>query len=163
MKMVFNFTLFFLLTIICALHGCVDLNDAKPIFDLGIKFYNENNYDRAMECFRSDVTIRRYKPAESYYYMGNIYVEKNQLDEAIVAYEKSIGLKRKYSEAYYGLARAYSLKDMAPKAIENLGEAIDLKREWPIDLKRKWRDKARDDQAFSNIRDTTEFQRLLKK
>ncbi len=155
MKMVFNFTLFFLLTIICALYGCSDLNDNKAIFYSGIHFYNKNDYNRAMRCFRSSTTSRKYKPAESYYYMGNIYVEENQLDEAIVAYEKAIGLKRKYSEAYYGLARAYSLEDMAPKAIENLGEAIDLKR--------KWRDKARDDQAFSNIRDTREFQRLLKK
>jgi len=155
MKFIFKLKLFCLLIAVSTLYGCSDFKgDQAAIFRAGIKSYNEGNYDEAVKSFKNAIDFE-YKFVESYYYLGNAYVEKNQLDEAIVSYEKSIGLKRKYSKAYYGLARAYSLKGVAPKAIESLGKAIDLKR--------KWRDKAKDDQAFLSIRNTTEFQRLLKK
>ncbi len=152
MKIVFNPILSLSLIALCALASCFpDFNsESRAIFASGIAYYHEGKYDEAMNDFRSTI-LREYKPAESYYYVGNISVEKNQLEEAIAAYQKAIEFKRNYSEAYYGLARAYSLKGVAPKAIAVLGKAIDLKRHW--------RDIARDDPAFSNLRDTPEFQR----
>ena len=135
--------------------GCSDYHrGARASFDTGIKYYNEGDYDEAVICFSSAIR-REYKPAECYYYLGNIYAKENQQDEAIVAYEKAIGLKAKYSEAYYGLARSYSLKGAVSEAIQALEKAIDLKR--------KWRNRAKDDQAFLNIRDAAEFRRLLER
>ncbi len=152
--------LLILLAITWLLCGCLDFSGcsdyhrgARASFDRAIKHYNEGDYDEAVIYFSSAIR-REHKPAECYYYLGNIYAKKNQQDEAIVAYGKAIGLKARYSEAYYGLARSYSLKGAVSEAIQALEKAIDLKR--------RWRDKAKNDQAFSNIRDAAEFRRILR-
>jgi serine/threonine protein kinase/tetratricopeptide (TPR) repeat protein len=58
--------------------------------------------------------------------LGELYMLKGQLDEAIAAYERSLDLKADHYNSFYRLGLAYEQKGQADKAIANYKKYIDV-------------------------------------
>ncbi|MES2430395.1 MAG: tetratricopeptide repeat protein [Bacteroidota bacterium] len=65
--------------------------------------------------------------AKEWYDKGKTLGNSSKFSEAIIAYEKAIGLDKGYHEAYYSLGFVYNEKKEYAKAIENLEKVIELK------------------------------------
>lgn len=75
-------------------------------------------------------------------------------EEAISSYDKAIEIKSSDPSAYYNKACAYSLQKQIKLALENLQKAIQLNPE-------KYREMAKTDSDFDNIRHNPRFQALI--
>lgn len=62
--------------------------------------------------------------ASCYLFMGEAYVELNQLNEAIAAYQKAIDIEPSYREPYINLAKVYYQKKMYELAYAALVEGL---------------------------------------
>ena len=74
---------------------------------------------------------------------------------AIADYNEAIRLNPKFASAYYNKACAYSLQNNLELALSNLQKAIQLSPE-------RYRQLAKTDKDFSNIRREARFQKLLR-
>jgi tetratricopeptide (TPR) repeat protein len=61
-----------------------------------------------------------------YMNLGILFGQVNQLDNAIMAFNKAILIDNKYADAFYNRGYAYQIKGDHIKAIENFNEAINL-------------------------------------
>jgi len=114
-------------------------------------------YKRAIELNPND--------AEAHYFLGLTYYTKRALDDAIAELQTSLRLNpdnaknngrlRLTADAHYNLACAYSLKNEKAQAIRHLGQAIRLN---PGYIRG-----AQMDPDLSDIKDSKEFQTLVKK
>ncbi|MGK7933909.1 MAG: tetratricopeptide repeat protein [Microcystaceae cyanobacterium] len=80
---------------------------------------------------------------------GLILHSCNELEEAILSYDKAIEFKPDYHEAYYNKACVYALQNNVTLAVENLQRAINLNG--------KCREMANNDSDFDSIRDDEQF------
>jgi protein O-mannosyl-transferase len=62
--------------------------------------------------------------------LGNAFLKKGQLDEAIRQYREALHLKANYAEAYYNLGVAFDQTAQTDEAIRQYQEAIRLKPEY---------------------------------
>ena len=85
--------------------------------------------------------------------LGYTYLQQGKFNEAIAEYQKSIRINPNHAETHYNLARAYSLKGKKPLFIESLQKAISLDR--------RAIETAKMDSDFDNIRESSEFQKLI--
>ena len=85
---------------------------------------------------------------------GLDYQQQGQLEQAVVQYQQAIQLDPKNAKAHYRLACIYSLKNEQVQAIEWLQKAIAIDKSW-------WIEQGKTDSDFDNIRQSTEFQRLI--
>ena len=85
---------------------------------------------------------------------GLDYQQQGQLEQAVVQYQHAIQLDPKHADAHYNLACVYSLKNERVRAIEWLQKAIAIDKSW-------WIEQGKTDSDFDNIRQSTEFQRLI--
>ncbi|ELS03868.1 tetratricopeptide repeat protein, partial [Xenococcus sp. PCC 7305] len=73
--------------------------------------------------------------------------------EAIASYDKALELNPDKDKAWYNKACAYSLQNNVDLAIENLTQAINLNPEY--------REMAKTDSDFDNIREKPNFKSLI--
>jgi tetratricopeptide (TPR) repeat protein len=72
--------------------------DADTLINVGIKYYNEKQLDKALEQFNRVVTENP-QMAEGYYYRGLVYLNKNKVPEAKADFQKLLEIdpKSKYA------------------------------------------------------------------
>jgi Tfp pilus assembly protein PilF len=63
--------------------------DPERLINIGIKYYNEKQLDKALEQFNKVVTENP-QMAEAYYYRGLVYLNKNKVPEAKADFKKLI-------------------------------------------------------------------------
>ena len=117
-KIIFYLIAFSLLTS-CALPKIVILDDPlspEEHINLGVAYEKKGEIDNALKEDR----LASKKLPLAYLYMGNIYFQKNDFDEAESAYKKAIEKEPSNSDAYNNLAWLYYTKK------ENLNEAEEL-------------------------------------
>ncbi|MBV8199010.1 MAG: tetratricopeptide repeat protein [Acidobacteria bacterium] len=72
--------------------------DADTLINVGIKYYNEKQLDKALDQFNRVVTENP-EMAEAYYYRGLVYLNKNKVPEAKADFQKLLQLDPKSSHA----------------------------------------------------------------
>ena len=60
-------------------------------------YIQQKNYDKALEVLKKDVE-KNPQSDEGYYLMGGIYGEKGQYDQMVDAYNKSLGISKKFEK-----------------------------------------------------------------
>ena len=107
----------------------------------------------AIESYNKAIAI---KPdfVETHYNLGNTYYNQGKYDLMIATYKTAISIDPNDARTHYNLACAYSLKDEKILAIETLQKAITLDRSL-IEY-------SKTDSDFDNIRESPEFQELIK-
>ena len=103
----------------CALPRIIILDDPlspEEHINLGVAYEKKGEIDNALKEYR----LASKKLPLAYLYMGNIYFQKNDFDEADLAYKKAIEKEPSNSDAYNNLAWLYYTKK------ENLNEAEEL-------------------------------------
>ncbi len=86
-------------------------------------------FDEAADCFMQSIKI---KPdnEKAHYNLGNIYIDKGDLNKAINSFQNAIKLKPNYYEAYNNLGNAMYYRGDLNNAIDNFQNAIDLKPDY---------------------------------
>ncbi len=84
--------------------------------------FNTKNFIKAEQLLRKAIILNN--TAEFNYILGNTLKAQDKYDEAIVAYEKSISLKKDFSEAYNNLANVQKKVERFDDALLNYNNAI---------------------------------------
>lgn len=82
----------------------------------GIAAYNAADFDLALATFAQLDT------PQAYFYLGNIYVRRFTLDQAIAAYQRALQLQPQFPEASANLALALALQQDTDSAERNTPE-----------------------------------------
>jgi len=92
--------------------------------------------------------------AEGWYKKGCELVGKDKNEKALTAFKKSIGFKPNNAKTWYKKASVHALmKDQDNAALENLSKAIDLKL--------KYKKKAKSDEDFRKLWDDEDFLKIV--
>ncbi len=113
------FTIHYSLLSGCAMPKIVILDDPlspEEHINLGVAYEKKGEIDNALKEYR----LASKKLPLAYLYMGNIYFQKNDFDEAESAYKKAIKKDSQNADAHNNLAWLYYTKK------ENLKEAEEL-------------------------------------
>ncbi|MGI5939762.1 MAG: hypothetical protein ACOX8V_03600 [Thermoleophilia bacterium] len=115
-----------------ALPGLKKAAEAKPkdiatLQDLAIAQYNTGGYEAAAVTYEKMLKIKADAFTQNNY--GNVLrdwgkTNKDKIDEAIAAYEKSIKMDKALAIPYINLASVYSSQEQTDKAIETLDRGI---------------------------------------
>ncbi|MBD2121353.1 tetratricopeptide repeat protein [Trichocoleus sp. FACHB-262] len=127
-------------------------NHAKAYYNRGNAYLKQGNYTQAIDDYTQALKL---KPdyVEAYNNRGGAYLKQSNYTQAIADYTQALKLKPNHAKAYYGKACTHSLKREVKAAIENLQQAIDLEA--------KFREDAKTDSNFDNIRQDKQFQILV--
>ncbi|MDR0829278.1 MAG: tetratricopeptide repeat protein [Prevotellaceae bacterium] len=98
---------------------------AEKYFEEGNKFYDEQDYDKAIDCFQKAIELNPYY-AEAYKRLGNVYFDIQDYDKVIEYNKKAITLKPDYEAAYFNTGLAYRNKQDYDKSIEYFQKVIEL-------------------------------------
>jgi len=85
--------------------------------------------------------------------IGLNFYNKKEIQKALSTFKKITKLDKKHDAAWYNVACCSSLLGKPKKALEALKKAIHLEK--------GWKDKAKEDKDFDNIRDTIEFNEMV--
>ncbi|MCM1991159.1 tetratricopeptide repeat protein [Oceanirhabdus seepicola] len=102
-----------------------EANEYKHCYNEGKKHYDNNEYDKANECFSKVIELKA-DYALAYWYRGLIYNKKQEYDKAIIDYDKAIELKQDDALLYNNRGVVYSNQKEDDKAIEDYNKAIEL-------------------------------------
>lgn len=128
-----------------------------PYFESG--WYNKafaltrlSRFDNAIECYNK---LLEFNPEDIYALAmkGYSLLNLKKYDEAEFYYDKALEQDKEYGIAWYHKACLESLKDNKDKAIEFLKKAIELNP--------GWKNTAKNDKDFINIREKNEFKDLI--
>jgi tetratricopeptide (TPR) repeat protein len=127
-------------------------NDALAYNNRGVAHSNQGKYGEAIADYNQALKL---KPnlSGAYENRGNAYANQGQYSEAIADYNQAIKLNPNLAGAYYNKACAYSLKREVKAAIENLQQAIHLDA--------KFREVAKTDSDFDNLRQNQQFRSIV--
>ena len=114
-----SFWAILLLVILPVTAGCEDLKPA-------IKAYESGDYDQAIQLLNQYI-LQKPKDREAYLYLGNVYLNKELLDSAIVQYKKALDLKSKYWQALYQLGYVYYKQGRYDEAEETFQKGLEVK------------------------------------
>ena len=94
-------------------------------FNEGNKFYNMQNYEKAIECYKKSAS-QNANEACSYYNCGVCFIKLKNFDDAIIMLNKAITLKRE-SKYFFNLGYCYVMKERLNTALRlfNLAWSID--------------------------------------
>ncbi len=90
--------------------------------NLGSIYEGQNKNEKAKACFEKALSIEEHYMA--YFNLGVVASKNKTYEEAIVLYEKSIGLNPEYGYAYLNLALVYKAKDQYLQGIKVLNRGI---------------------------------------
>ena len=88
------------------------LHDSNDPYEAGLAFLNDKNFSKAVELITQSIKTDEGQVkeitaelSEKYMNLGNAYVGKNKLNEAVTAYQKAIDLRPENFEVYFSLIR----------------------------------------------------------
>ena len=92
----------------CGLSQVSKTNKLKAalFYKLGIGYYQNGNYVKAMQEFIRAKTLNPYS-AKNFNAIGMVYMMTHRRGKAIVNFKRAVGLNQKFSYAYYNLALIY--------------------------------------------------------
>lgn len=96
---------------------------------LGIKFYKDTKYKRAIEALNKARKIR-IQDFQIYFYLGLTYHKLNKFDDAITAFNFAHFNNPQCCEAFYNLGLIYINKDIKDEAIRYFIRALEIKPEF---------------------------------
>ena len=118
----------------------------------GIVLRKLKRYEEALHSFDKAL---KFKPDydQAWYNRGIVLGNLNRYKEALESYDKALEFKPDNDEAWYNKACLYALQNNVELAMENLAQAIRLKAEY--------REIAKTDSDFDNIREESSFKCLI--
>jgi tetratricopeptide (TPR) repeat protein len=102
-----------------------DPDNANILNLLGLVFYRQKKYDRAVEYIKRALAIA----PDAYFYLnlGNIYYDMGEIDNAISEYNKSLELEKNNIKVLFSLAECYKRKNNFESAIIQYNNALNLR------------------------------------
>lgn len=97
---------------------------SKIYTGIGQKKYEEKDYSSAEEYLQKAVSL--FESSVAWEYLGKVFRETGKLDEAITAFEKSIGIDDIQVDSYYELGMIYYERDELKLAERNFRAAIEF-------------------------------------
>ncbi len=111
----------------CGIQYCSNVTSDQNRFGLGMKAYDESQFDEALECFQKidDEDSEYYSRAK--YNIGRIYLEKKDTARAVEAFKQAVA-KRNWDEPYvYDAYAQYCLSgELAPAIPKDPAAAVAL-------------------------------------
>jgi len=95
------------------------------IFKKGALFYRQKKYEKAEELFKEAAKARK-KNTWTYYYLGNIYLLKADIQRAINNYKMSISINPKNTSSLMNLGVIYKKLGIYARAIESFKRALQI-------------------------------------
>lgn len=92
--------------LLCFLISCNSSKSAKDFINEGIKYTEEQKYDKAISSFKKAIELEPGN-ALANYTLGGIYTFKDMHEDAIKQYKKAIELDSTYSDPHYSLGFVY--------------------------------------------------------
>lgn len=83
----------------------ISLKEAQSFYFDAIKYYEEGEYDKALEILNKQLSI--VEDPDAYNYVGKIYQEKGEIELAIKNFEKALEFKPDFFEVNYELGKIY--------------------------------------------------------
>jgi len=125
----------------------LDPRYAEALFNLGeaslslaIKNRDQNLVDKAAESFKKSIDVDS-EYANPYFSLGKIYSQSDNLDGAIICWEKAVEIQPNFEQALFYLGEAYLAKGEKEKALKNfLYIKENFFHRYPEDLKKKIED-----------------------
>ncbi|MBU4252516.1 MAG: tetratricopeptide repeat protein [Candidatus Omnitrophica bacterium] len=130
----------------------VNTDKARAHFDLGICWYQESSYEKAIQEFDEAIGVKK-DYLVAYNSKALALKRLGKVNEAIKELQKIIDIDKKNDKAYYNLACYYSILKNPEAALKNLAISFDL------NSVRK--DKSGEDPDFINIKELPEFKKLI--
>ena len=93
-----------------------ELQELTEQYQQAVALYTDNNLDGSMEAFIKIPEEKR--PAEAWFLMGNILMDKDKKDEAVFMYGRAIMTDPKFYKSYYNLGNIYLADDKFNMALE---------------------------------------------
>jgi tetratricopeptide (TPR) repeat protein len=159
----------------------------QALYNRGNALHNLGRYEEAIASYNKAIEI---KPDyhQALYNRGNALHNLGRYEEAIASYNKALQIKSDYYQAWNNQGTAFFLLEQYEKAIESYDEALEIRPNKPnifynkaccyglqneidlalenlkkaINLDDKYREMAKTDSDFDNIRQDTRFIELLK-
>lgn len=97
------------------------------LFNQGNKFYNNKEYETALEFYQKSINANEY-PACSYYNCGVCYIKLKDFDKAINMIKKALEFQKE-SKYFFNLGYCYAMKENIEKALINFNIAWALNNE----------------------------------
>ncbi len=112
----------------------LDANNKDLVFQTGVVYEKQGRFDEAITSFRR-VLVLDPKHAESYNYIGYMYVERGQnLTEAVQLIKRALDLDPENGYFIDSLGWAYYQQGRYADALKELQRAVSLAKEDPVIL-----------------------------
>ncbi|MGR3317381.1 MAG: tetratricopeptide repeat protein [Candidatus Anammoxibacter sp.] len=112
--MVYYLKRFYLIFLVCLLFSCGN-KGVQDYINEGIKYTEEQKYDKAMTSFKKAIEADP-SNAHAHYTLGGIYTFKDMNQKAMDEYKMAIELDRTYPDPHYSLGFVYDKMGMKEKA-----------------------------------------------
>ena len=112
--MVYYFKKFYFVVLVCLLFSCGN-KSVQDYIDDGIRYTEEQKYDKAMASFKKAIESDPAN-AHAHYTLGGIYTYKDMNQKAMEEYKRTIELDSTYSAAHYSLGFVYDKMGLKEKA-----------------------------------------------
>ena len=106
------------------------MHDYKEKLNLALKYISENKRDTAIEILK-EIISKDSKNFLSFFYLGNIFLEKKNYELAKIYLEKAISINPSISQVYNSLGLAYSNLRNFNEAEKLLNKAIEINNNIP--------------------------------
>jgi len=106
------------------------MHDYKEKLNLALKYISENKRDTAIEILK-EIISKDSKNFLSFFYLGNIFLEKKNYELAKIYLEKAISVNPSISQVYNSLGLAYSNLRNFNEAEKLLNKAIEINNNIP--------------------------------
>lgn len=161
-------------------------DDAVVLCNRGMTYTNLKIFDKALADLNKSLNLSPNDPA-TLYSRGNAYFDQKRYDEALIDYDHSLNLRPNDFNAIHNRALTYMMLNRYEDAVAELNRCIRLMPEHPnpyynlaclfsrwgkpdealdylkkaITIDKKYREKAKTDEDFDNIRDDPRFKKLI--
>ena len=102
---------------------------ANPFLEMGLKYLDEENYERALEMF-GQVVHQEPDSLDALYYRGYTLNRLNHYQQALVDFNHVLAIDSGYVDAYFERATAYSRMGNFPSAVDDLTIVIEINPEY---------------------------------
>lgn len=100
--------------------------DFEFYYNAGIDFYGKQEYEKAIESFKSAIEQKDIKP-QVYYNLALSYQSMQNYDRAIVNYNKFLEYNSTDYDGLYNLALVYFMRENFSKAVEIFEKCVEIK------------------------------------
>ncbi|OGI18006.1 MAG: hypothetical protein A2287_07925 [Candidatus Melainabacteria bacterium RIFOXYA12_FULL_32_12] len=102
-----------------------DSNNLDALYLLGVVSHQKGYLDDALVFLNKAVNI---KPMfELYKLLGDVYLAKNEINQAILAYQKSVEFDPEFVEGFYNLGLLYHSQNNLEEAVKYYKKTLELK------------------------------------